>query len=199
MFGPAVNPSSDIDTSSTTLLIASLQRGFGAAIRCRHEMVVLAPAPAQPSMLVQRARGSLRATRISCEIQSGPGSPDQTERDADMVLFLHPRPRTVASAGRAARALAPRCPGRRDRPPQSWPQLGWPRAHVRRCADSGAERGSIDTLYLVGLCRRPSGGGSGMVCGSVVRRPPKPAEAAAGPDSPCTVRGGPRSEAKGGV
>jgi hypothetical protein len=199
MFGPAVNPSSDSDTSSTTLLIASLQRGFGAAVRCRHEMVVLAPAPAQPSMLVQRARGSLRATRISCEIQSGPGSPDQTERDADMVLFLHPRPRTVASAGRAARALAPRCPGRRDRPPQSWPQLGWPRAHVRRCADSGAERGSIDTLCLVGLCRRRSGGWSGMVCGLVVSRPPKPVEAAAGSDSPWTVRGGPRSEAKGGV
>ena len=80
MFGPAVNPSSDIDTSSTTLLIASLQRGFGAAVRCRHEMVVLAPAPAQPSMLVQRARGSLRATRISCEIQSERGSPDQCVR-----------------------------------------------------------------------------------------------------------------------
>jgi hypothetical protein len=88
MFGPAVNPSSDIDTSSTTLLIASLQRGFGAAVRCRHEMVVLAPAPAQPPMLVQRARGSLRAKRISCEIQSEPGSPDQCVRRSPEAVEL---------------------------------------------------------------------------------------------------------------
>ena len=44
-FGPAVNPSRDIATSSTTLLIASLLRSIGAAVWRRHEKV----GPTRPS------------------------------------------------------------------------------------------------------------------------------------------------------
>jgi hypothetical protein len=43
-FGPAVNPSSDIDTSSTTLLIANLLRTLGDAVRHRQEIVGAGPA-----------------------------------------------------------------------------------------------------------------------------------------------------------
>jgi hypothetical protein len=43
-FDPAVNPSRDIATSSTTLLIASLLRSVGAAVRRRHEKVGAGPA-----------------------------------------------------------------------------------------------------------------------------------------------------------
>ena len=43
MSGPAVNPSRDIATSSTTLLIASLLRFIGAAVRRRHEKVGVDP------------------------------------------------------------------------------------------------------------------------------------------------------------
>jgi hypothetical protein len=44
MSGPAVNPSRDIATSSTTLLTASLLRSTGAAVRCRYEKVGADPA-----------------------------------------------------------------------------------------------------------------------------------------------------------
>ncbi|GAB2866018.1 hypothetical protein GCM10027176_79720 [Actinoallomurus bryophytorum] len=47
--GPAVNPSRDIDTSSTTLLIARLLRSGGAAIRRRHRKVGAAPAVSTPT------------------------------------------------------------------------------------------------------------------------------------------------------
>jgi hypothetical protein len=47
-FGPAVNPSRDIDTSSTTLLIASLLRSTGAVIRRRHRKVGADPATSTP-------------------------------------------------------------------------------------------------------------------------------------------------------
>jgi len=43
-FGPAVNPSRDIDTSSTALLIASLLGSIGTAVRRHHEKVGAGPA-----------------------------------------------------------------------------------------------------------------------------------------------------------
>jgi len=56
MFGPAVNPSRDIATSSTILLIASLLRSIGAAVRRHHENVgadlaVLTSAAARSELL----------------------------------------------------------------------------------------------------------------------------------------------------
>jgi hypothetical protein len=42
--GPAVNPSRDIDTSSTALLIASLLASIGTAVRHLHEKVGAGPA-----------------------------------------------------------------------------------------------------------------------------------------------------------
>ena len=44
MSGPAVNPSRDIATSSTTLLTTSLLRSIAAAVRRRHEKVGADPA-----------------------------------------------------------------------------------------------------------------------------------------------------------
>ena len=48
-FGPAVNPSRDIDASSTTLLIASLLRSIDAAVQAPSSAVTGRSEPTRPS------------------------------------------------------------------------------------------------------------------------------------------------------
>jgi hypothetical protein len=59
-FGPAVNPSRDIDTSSTTLPIANLLHTIGAAVQRRHEIVGARPAVSTSPLKGCRIRRGVR-------------------------------------------------------------------------------------------------------------------------------------------